>query len=488
MSQVKLLPRLPVTSVRQILERHSPAHPPEMDERGLGLSPPDGMWYAATGGTRSPASAFEIASQLRKIAAMCGSSNVANRSTFDQDAAIFLATHDALQGGEALRDDVWAFLTTVVAPDVVAWRFPDLPGRRFEGGVRNAFQRLWLRARALDRGENHADRWELVRAMPEDAVVAIIERTSIAARHSVSLALAEGWLKMARAATPGSREDVMRLATKLLLLESQLIDLAALSDDDLAHTVADAFQQAIGKVTAPISAAANLASAPLPRPQVTPSPAVTTQSYKFAKFKPGNVDKAPDDVKVGSMAYTILQITKVEGPIHRDEITARVMDLWGLQGTDNAPVAAVGRAINVLLKKGQVVDESEWYSLPGQPVAVRSRANLTSQTLRDPGLLPPQEIREAIRLAVQGQIREASRLAVQGQPAMCRANLAPDVASMFGFPSTDEKLRGRIEAEIDQMIASHILSVGETSSSAAQKHHSAKGFEDADQARAAARS
>lgn len=244
MSQVILLPRLPAANVRHILESHELGRPPKMDKRSVERNQPEGMWYAPTGGTTSLEPIFEIGDHLRRTVIGCGSASAVSRSRFDQEAAIYLAGHDALQGGEALRDDVWAFLATVVAPDVVAWRFSSLRSERFEGGVRNTFQRLWLRARALDRGESHPDRWELVREMPEDAAVAIIERTSIAARHTVSLALAEGWLEMVSTAPSGARASVMRLATKLLRLENQLIDLAALPDEELEQAVNNAFCEA----------------------------------------------------------------------------------------------------------------------------------------------------------------------------------------------------------------------------------------------------
>src|SRR5690606_31532772 len=123
-----------------------------------------------------------IGERLRQIAAECGfpdnSSQVA-RTRFDHVATQFLATADDLESGEALRDDVWAYLTVVVAPDVVTWRFSEEADGRFAGGVRNAFQRLWMRGTTLDRSANHPDRWGLVKALSEDALVQIFERPSI---------------------------------------------------------------------------------------------------------------------------------------------------------------------------------------------------------------------------------------------------------------------------------------------------------------------
>ena len=72
--------------------------------------------------------------------------------------------------------------------------FLDLSPKRFTGGVRNAFQRLWMRGSTLDRGEDRPDRWGLVRALSEDAMVQIFERASISSDARLARAVAEAWV------------------------------------------------------------------------------------------------------------------------------------------------------------------------------------------------------------------------------------------------------------------------------------------------------
>lgn len=239
-----LLPRLSKAGVATILARHEPGFPKPLDAATAFSSYPELISYAASGGRRAPEVSFEIGGRLRDIAKASGSSTQQNRAEFDHEAAVYLASHPAFWHGEALRNDVWAFITTIVAPDVVAWRFPDAGRTRFEGGVRNAFQRLWLRGRALDRGKEHPDRWEAVHAFPEDAAVQVVERPSLGGRSRISRAIGEGWLEM-RTDTPKSQqEEVTRSAIKILRLQSQIVDLQFLSDDDLATSVREAFTKA----------------------------------------------------------------------------------------------------------------------------------------------------------------------------------------------------------------------------------------------------
>lgn len=227
-----------------ILARHEPALPKPLDSATAFSTYPELISYAASGGRRAPDVSHEIGEELRRIAKTSGAAGMLPRTQFDRDAAVYLASHPALGHGDALRNDTWAFITTIVAPDVVEWRFPDAGLSRFEGGVRNAFQRLWLRGRALDRGKKHLHRWELVQALPEDAAVQIVERPSLGGRSRIARAIGEGWLEMRKDTPQSKQEGVMRSAIKILRLQNQIIDLQFLSDDDLLSSVREAFTKA----------------------------------------------------------------------------------------------------------------------------------------------------------------------------------------------------------------------------------------------------
>lgn len=204
--------------------------------------------FAASGGSRQPQAALDTARKLRHLASELGfpgESEPASRAEFDRRAAILLATSEELSSGEALRDDVWAFLTSILAADVTRWRFPEKARERFQGGVRNAFQRLWVRGRTLDRGENHPQRWLLVESLSEDAFVQIFERASIAGHRRLARMIAETWVSFANKHGRGSMESVMRRALKLVRLRNEIVDLAFLSDLELRKELEHAFATSI---------------------------------------------------------------------------------------------------------------------------------------------------------------------------------------------------------------------------------------------------
>lgn len=244
---VVLLPRLSPVGVQAVVSEAShgslpvASSPQDLVNRGEHLS------FASSGGTVSRESAFRITSGLREIASQHGfpsESNTQQRAAFDHDASIALAQMEELSSGEALRDDVWACLTTVIAPDLVAWRFPSPPPERFHGGVRNAFQRLWMRGVTLDRGEENERRWELLGCLKEDAMVQIFERPAIAANAPLARAIVEGWLSISADFGRGMHELLFRTAMKVIRLRNEIVDLTILDQATLEDEVFQVFKSA----------------------------------------------------------------------------------------------------------------------------------------------------------------------------------------------------------------------------------------------------
>lgn len=249
--RVPLLPRLKGHGVTTILEGLRDVAPSARNGIELLKEYSALKSSAPSGGTRADTVAVDITVELRKIARKSGFPDINTQSAkalFDQEASIYLGNKQELKTGEALRDDVWAFMTTVLAPDVVTWRFAGQPlerRARFAGGVRNSFQRLWIRGTTLDRGEGHPERWELVKQLTEDAMVQIFERASIGGSPPLAIAVAEGWLRTAEKIGRGPMEAVMRSATKVIRVKNQIIDLAYLPAGELEPVVTEAFDFAI---------------------------------------------------------------------------------------------------------------------------------------------------------------------------------------------------------------------------------------------------
>lgn len=119
------------------------------------------------------------------------------RGEFDRKVTKFLWQQlSEVAPGDLMRGETWAFLTTELLPDVTLWRFPGqgsdrgLPvRRRFIGGQRNAFQRLWTRALLL-RQDTAAEPYHLIDSMSEDELVGLIERPNVSASPELAQAIA----------------------------------------------------------------------------------------------------------------------------------------------------------------------------------------------------------------------------------------------------------------------------------------------------------
>jgi very-short-patch-repair endonuclease len=170
-----------------------------------------------------------------------------------------------------------------------------------------------------------------------------------------------------------------------------------------------------------------------------------SQPYCQADFVPGNAHLQPHEVPVGSMSYTVERIIEVEGPIHEEEIVARVRDLWGLGRAGSRIQAAVKDALRHASRKGRFSVEADCYRIVDATVPVRDRSEAASRTLKKPELLPPQEIREAI----VGLVREAHGLR--------REETATAVSRMLGFQATSQQLRERIEQQVELLVSNGSL-------------------------------
>ena len=238
-----LLPRLPGPAAETLIDSFLEEGP----DKWVGFDPselPEAVHFAATGGSRAERNdLLSLRKTVEEAARAHGFGVPGNRAwhaRFDTELGASLAEMPILSSGEALRDDFWTFVGTSLAPDVVYWRF-GAARARYLGGVRNTFQRLWLRARALDRGEQHPRRWELLEALTEDALVQITERPSIGADPVLAAAVGEAWLRAQKHHGRGAMEPIMRRAALRARIWNEIRSLADLPTDILASVLDRAF-------------------------------------------------------------------------------------------------------------------------------------------------------------------------------------------------------------------------------------------------------
>ena len=205
---------------------------------------PEAVRFAATGGSRvRPNQLAALRDRIVRIGQSNGFGDDGVRDTqaaFDAEVAASLAEDPLFQSGEALRDDVWTFVGASLAPDVVHWRFGSAR-ERYLGGIRNTFQRLWIRGRALDRGGGHPERWRLLEELSEDALVQITERPSLGGDSVLARAIAEAWLRASHRHGRTAMELIMRQAALRVRMWNEIRSLADLLPEDLAGVLDGAF-------------------------------------------------------------------------------------------------------------------------------------------------------------------------------------------------------------------------------------------------------
>ncbi len=240
---VVLLPRLPGPAAEAIVQKFLNSDPGDwrsFDSREL----PRTIRFAATGGNRATErELLELRHGLKTLAERHGFKSGAiegKPGKFDTDCTKWLADQALFKSGEALRDDVWSFIGAVLAPDIVLWRFGS-SSERFFGGIRNTFQRLWIRGRVLDRGSEHLKRWELIEELTEDAFVQITERPSLGNDPILAKALAEAWLRASARLGRGAMETVMRRAALSVRIRNEILCLSELQGPKLDSYLDEVF-------------------------------------------------------------------------------------------------------------------------------------------------------------------------------------------------------------------------------------------------------
>jgi hypothetical protein len=163
-----------------------------------------------------------------------------------------------------------------------------------------------------------------------------------------------------------------------------------------------------------------------------------TVTYVEARF---DVPRAtqPHELTAQQMADVLFRIVQVESPVHEDELTARVRDLWGLGRAGSRIQDIVARGIRALLVSGRCQREDACLFLPEAPVRVRNREVVRSASLRKVDLLPPQELCVAIEAVVGAHYG--------ARPP----EIAVAVSRLLGFKAMSTGLRETIERQVQTL-------------------------------------
>ena len=143
----------------------------------------------------------------------------------------------------------------------------------------------------------------------------------------------------------------------------------------------------------------------------------------------------------GVLAAMAEEIVGIEGPVHVDEVVARIRTAWGLKRAGARIQLAVENAIAGPVRAGRLVRSGDFLSVPGRIPMVRDRSDVASATLRKIDNLPPEELERAIL-----DIVSANYGATADQ--VCLA-----VSRALGFKSTSAQLRTAIDGVVEAAVA-----------------------------------
>ncbi len=139
------------------------------------------------------------------------------------------------------------------------------------------------------------------------------------------------------------------------------------------------------------------------------------------------------------LARFVTDVIDAEGPVHRDEVIARIRAAWNLARSGGRIQIALEGAIRFAITQGKI-DGDAFLDIPNRKPTPRDRSSVQSAGLRRAEMLPPTEVREAI-VAVVGASLGGTR-----------DEIIQAVSRGFGFKSTSSQLRDTIDAQITASI------------------------------------
>lgn len=213
--------------------------------RATDTSVADNAFFTQTGGYRISAAELKaFRTSILEIAKEFGWPNQGDeksKAIFDAHCAVWLLDSSPIYSGEAFRDTVWSYLTIELLPDIAAWRFPGRNIRRFIGGVRNTFQRLWLRAFLLQKIGTRDELLDHLMKLQEDTFLQLIERPGASANPHVSSRIAAAWVRASCLEKSNPMEKIHRLVMKEVTQIGAVINLDSLESTQLDQIFDDLY-------------------------------------------------------------------------------------------------------------------------------------------------------------------------------------------------------------------------------------------------------
>jgi very-short-patch-repair endonuclease len=180
---------------------------------------------------------------------------------------------------------------------------------------------------------------------------------------------------------------------------------------------------------------------------LVPTTGLSASTTPYIEATPARPDGGNElhETPVGILAGVVEQIVMIEGPVHVDEVTARVRSAWDLQRSGGRIQSSVERAISQSVQTHRLKIENQFLSVPGASVRVRDRSGVVSASLRRPDMLPPQEVKQGVLHVV--------RMNLGGS----QDEIAQTVVHLLGFKATSAQLRDVVQTAINTLVQEEIL-------------------------------
>jgi hypothetical protein len=132
-----------------------------------------------------------------------------------------------------------------------------------------------------------------------------------------------------------------------------------------------------------------------------------------------------------------MRILEVEGPIHIEELTRRLVEVTGGKRVGKRAAASLQGVLQFARRRGGVSCDGPFYDISERKECpIRNRSEVSSQSLRKPEMIPPAEIRAAVVCLVAAH-----------HGATCE-EVVTATARALGFAATSAQLRSAIEREL----------------------------------------
>lgn len=244
---MRLYPRLPAALARELALEERTLDLATLEKRAQ-LEHPAAV-YAPTGPPRVTRTELAKIRDAIKAAAMDAGypRTSADRGGFDAVSGRILHEQMDLSPAEASHQGVWTFLSCVMLPEVVRWRFPGDDGitnpDRFLGGkraVRNTFGRVWWRGQVLRLSDDSAP-YRLLDLLGEDELVQIMERPNLAGSSQLAVQVARSFLIALESGAGVTRSELLRDAMKRLRRLAPFVSFDALEQEQVQQLVDSLF-------------------------------------------------------------------------------------------------------------------------------------------------------------------------------------------------------------------------------------------------------